>query len=87
MSKTKHLDTALSILKGSPAAKRAPRKVQVELTLYVDRDAGHYTITSNGKPLVAHMPIADSDPEMALKARAHAIKGMGRTVSTTIIEL
>lgn len=79
MSKTKHLDTAISILKGTPAAKRAPRKAQVELELWAC--TGTYTISSNSRIIEA----GEGDPAFAskrLQERADAIRAMGKTVIT-----
>lgn len=79
---TRHLDTAIAILKGTGGAKRAKRKAQVELILYVYTKAGTYDITSNGRMLVSQARIVDSDPHMVLKARRQALLDMNRTVST-----
>lgn len=76
MSKTKHLDTAIDILKGSLAAKRAPRKAQVELEMWAS--SGTYTISSNGRVLEA----GEGTPEYAKEradARAAAIRALGKT--------
>lgn len=82
---TRHLDTAIDLLGGgNGSVKRAKRKAQVELVLYVDAKNGLYSITANGRPLVVDHKIADSDPEMALKARAESIRSAGKTVTTTI---
>lgn len=84
MSKTKHLDGAIAALSNKASAKRAPRKAQVELVLYVDHKNGTFSITANNRPLVTDALIKDSDPVVAVKARAAAIKGTGKTVNITI---
>lgn len=80
-SKTKHLDTAISILKGNPAAKRAPRKAQVELEVWAS--SGTYTISSNSRILEA----GEGTPEFAKEradARAASIRALGKTVTVYI---
>lgn len=76
MSSTKHLDTAIAILKGSPAAKRATRKAQVELEVWVTN--GTYMIVSNGKTL-EEGPGDDAVAKQHAEARAAAIRALGKT--------
>jgi hypothetical protein len=77
MPSTKHLDTAISILKGSPAAKRAPRKAQVELEVWVTK--GTYLIVSNGKTIEEGQG-DDALAKERAEARATAIRALGKTV-------
>lgn len=85
MSKTKHLDNMLETFAVKPGHKRAKRKADVELELYIDKKAGTYTIISNNRILVERL-IADSDPHLAVKARAASIKAMGKTVNINTYE-
>jgi hypothetical protein len=47
MTKTRHLDNAIGILKGTAGAKRAPRTVQVTLTLTLG--TSEHLLQKNGK--------------------------------------
>lgn len=80
-SKTKHLDTAIAILKGNPAAKRAPRKAQVEIEVFAS--GGTYTVTSNGKTVEEGAGDAAYAKERA-DARADAIRKLGKTVTVYV---
>lgn len=81
MTDTRHLDTAIAILKGTEGSKRAKRKAQVELSVEVY--AGGYTIQMNGRLLET----GSGDREYALaraKDREERIKGIGKTVKTKV---
>lgn len=74
-------DKVIDILKGSPSAKRAKRKAQVELTLTISN--GEYTIQLNGKTVEQ----AQGDESMGRKQadlRAERIRAMGKTVTITV---
>lgn len=73
---TRHLDTAISIFKGTPASKRAPRKAQVTIT--VEWHKGAYTLQSNGRIVEAGDGTADYANERG-KARAVSIRALGKT--------
>lgn len=77
--KLKHLDTALAIFKGSPAAKRPTRKAQVELVAMMVSDIS-YVVTSNGK-IVESGEGSAIDARQRMSERALTLRGMGKTVS------
>lgn len=81
MSKTKHLDTAIAILSGSAAAKRAPRKAQAEITCLLAGNS--YVITVNGKTVESGEGPEEYARERT-EARAAAIRGLGKTVTITV---
>ena len=69
-------DKVIAILRGIGAAKRAPRKAQVTLT--VEWYDGAYFIQSNGKVVEQGDGTADYANDRA-KARATAIRVLGKT--------
>lgn len=77
MSKTRILDATLATLRGSPAARRAPRKAQVQLEVWAASDT--YTITANGKTLETGEGTPDYAKQRA-DDRAAAVRCMGKTV-------
>jgi len=80
---TRHLDTAINILKGTGASKRAPRKAQVTITIHVgtDRISGEraYTLQANGKTVEEGLGDVGYARRRA-EERADRIKGLGKTV-------
>lgn len=80
-SKTKHLDTAIAILRGNPAAKRAPRKAQVEINVYVDSKG--YMVQMNGRVLEQGTGDAVYATARA-EARAESIRKLGKTVVISV---
>lgn len=78
MSKTKHLDGAIAALSNKASAKRAPRKVQVNIVLY-DLGATGTSVQVNGKEvwLAPDMARARADADNR-KSRAMAL---GKTVN------
>lgn len=81
MSKTKHLDTAIAILRGTAGSKRAPRAAQAEIVVYVF--AGWYQVLVNGKEIAT--PSGDrAAAEQDAKQRAEAIRKLGKTVTVTV---
>jgi hypothetical protein len=81
MSKTKHLDTAIAILKGSAITKRAKRMAQVEIVVLAD--GASYTIQMNGKVLEEGAGTVAHAKERA-EARADRIRDLGKTCIVTV---
>ena len=80
MSKTKHLDTAIAIFKGTEGSKRAKRKAQVEII--VEAYGKAYTIQMNGKVLGEGEGSVEYAKERA-EDRASRIRALGKTVVVT----
>jgi hypothetical protein len=80
MTDTRHLDTAISILKGTEGSKRAKRKTQVEIV--VEAYGKHYTIQMNGKVLEEGEGSVEYAKERA-EDRANRIRALGKTVVVT----
>lgn len=80
MSKTKHLDTAINILKGTGAAKRAPRKADAVITSEYWVQSGDYTIQVNGKVVEQGTAPDLKYVKDAEETRAARIRAMGKTV-------
>lgn len=77
---TRHLDTALSILRGTGASKRAPR-IGTEMSVYLTPTG--YTIQVNGKVL-ADAPGTEADARADAEARATRLRALTKkTVSIT----
>lgn len=81
MSKTKHLDTAISILKGTEGSKRAKRKAQVEII--VEAYGKSYTIQMNGKVLEEGVGSVEYAKARA-EDRATRIRALGKSVVVTV---
>lgn len=77
---TRHLDTAIAILKGTTGSKRAKRAAQVEITVGFHGKA--YTIQMNGKMLEEGVGTAEYAMERA-NERATRIRVLGKTVLVT----
>lgn len=77
MSKTKHLDTAIAILRGTEGSKRTKRKAQVEIIveMYGDR----YGIQMNGKLVESGEGSQEYATDRA-DARAARVRALGKTV-------
>lgn len=74
MSKTKHLDTAIDILRGDNVSKRPKRKT---MEIAVMGDPGAYSIQCNGR--VLESGIADiGDALRRAEERAAAIRALGK---------
>ena len=80
-SKTRHLDTAISIFKGSDGAKRAARKAQAEVAVWAS--AGAYSITVNGK-VVESAAGNETDARNAAEKRAETIRKLGKSCIVTV---
>lgn len=80
MTNTRHLDVAISILRGTDGAKRAKRKAQVEVLVVWDK--GTYTIQMNGKVLEEGEGTGEYALERA-EDRAGRIRALGKTVLVT----
>jgi len=80
MTDTRHLDTAISILKGTEGSKRAKRVAQVEIIVGAYGKA--YTIQMNGKVLEEGVGTAEYAMERA-NERASRIRALGKTVVVT----
>jgi hypothetical protein len=80
MTDTRHLDTAISILKGTEGSKRAKRKAQVEII--VEAYGERYTIQMNGKVLEEGEGSVGYAKERA-EDRANRIRALGKTVVVT----
>lgn len=79
---TRHLDSAIAILKGTAGAKRAPRK-GTEISVYLEDPCGAYTIAVNGKVLAmgaGGRDAATKDAE-ARAARLQALTGKPVTIA------
>lgn len=80
MTDTRHLDTAIAILKGTAGSKRAKRTAQVEVLVTIWD--GKYTIQVNGK-LVEEGEGDDAHAmHLACTRAAHANR-LGKTSSVT----
>lgn len=80
MTDTHHLDTAISILKGTEGSKRAKRKAQVEIIVEIYADT--YSIQMNGK----FVESGEGSKEYAMDradARAARVRMLGKTVVIT----
>lgn len=80
MSKTRHLDTAIEILRGTKGAKRAARKAQVEVLVTVFKDG--YLVQINGKT-VEEGDGNDETAKVIANAHAEKARALGKTVSIT----
>lgn len=80
MTDTRHLDTAIAILKGTEGSKRAKRKAQVEII--VEAYGKAYTIQMNGKVLEEGEGSVEYAKERA-EDRANRIRALGKTVVVT----
>ena len=80
MSKTRHLDTAIEILRGTKGAKRAARKAQVEVLVTVFNDG--YMVQINGKIVEEGDGNADEAKDIA-DAHAEKARQLGKTVTIT----
>lgn len=80
MTNTRHLDTAIAILRGIDGAKRAKRKAQVEVL--VEAHGKAYTIQMNGKVLEEGEGSVEYATERA-EDRASRIRALGKTVLVT----
>lgn len=81
-SKTKHLDTAIDILRGSAGTKRAKRRADVELEVFSSTGplvGPTYTITSNGRTLETGAGDAAYAKARA-EERAERMRALGKTV-------
>lgn len=78
MTDTRHLDTAISIFKGTGGAKRAKRVAQVEII--VETYGNAYTIQMNGKVLEE----GEGGAEYA-KGRAEDRAGRIRTLGKSVV--
>lgn len=81
MSTTKHLDTAIAILKGTAGAKRAPRR-GTEMSVYLT-GSGAYTIQVNSKVIAMGNGGKDAATKEAedRAARLRALTGKPVTIS------
>lgn len=76
MTDTRHLDTAISILRGG--AKRPARKAQVEI--HVLAHMGRYSIQLNGRPLVVDKLGSPEEARADAEQRAATIRTLGKSV-------
>jgi hypothetical protein len=77
MTDTRHLDTAITILKGTAGSKRTKRAAQVEIV--VETYGKAYTIQMNGKMLEEGVGTAEYAMKRA-NERASRIRALGKTV-------
>lgn len=82
---TRHLSTAIDILGGKHIVKRLTHRGAVQLDLHIDKQAGHFLLTSNGRTLAAGL-LTEQDPKLLLQQRAQALRGLGKTVETHVYE-
>lgn len=81
-SKTKHLDTAIELLRGSAGAKRAKRRADVELEVFSSEGpvvGPTYTITANTRVLESGAGNAAYAKQRA-EERATRLRALGKTV-------
>lgn len=81
MSKTRHLDTAISIFKGTAGAKRAPRAAQAEIVVLLGEDS--YVITVNNKTVEADKG-DETYARQRAELRAEAIRKLGKSTTITV---
>lgn len=79
MSKTKHLDNAIAILKGTGTAKRAPRLADVRIVTEFTPTTGEWSVQANGK-IVDQGVGTEQECLDAANARARRIRALGKTV-------
>jgi len=81
MSKTRHLDTAIAIFKGTAGSKRAPRAAQAEVVVLLGEDS--YVITVNNKTVEADKG-DETHARQRAELRAEAIRKLGKTTTVTV---
>lgn len=81
MSKTKHLDTAIAIFKGTAGSKRAPRAAQAEVVVLLGEDS--YIVTVNSKTVEAGQG-NETHARQRAELRAEAIRKLGKSVTVTV---
>jgi hypothetical protein len=85
MSKTKHLDTAISIFKGTDLVKRAKRGPVIEVTVHVDAKRGTYMVQV-GSRITAEGSGTREQAVAAGEAKAEALRVLGQKASVTVYE-
>lgn len=81
-SKTKHLDTAIDLLRGSAGVKRAKRRADVEFEVFSSDGplvGATYTITANSRVLESGAGDAAYAKQRA-EERAARLRALGKTV-------
>lgn len=83
MSKTKHLDTAISLFKGTDLVKRAKRGPVVEVTVHVDAKHGTYMVQV-GSRITSEGTGNHEQARAAGEAKAAALRALGKQASVTV---
>jgi hypothetical protein len=83
LSKTKHLDTAIAIFKGTELSKRGKRGPVVEVTVHVDAKRGTYMVQVGSR--ITSEGIGNHEQARAAgEAKAEALRALGKKASVTV---